>query len=410
MCVKIEEKQTETNINIFIISHTFVYIVICHICVEMEELQNVLTSLEGWSGGCPCHGNMFERDKKGRWHRNKAYQRMAGLNGQFDFCPFSGCRAPELATGKLVAHVEELASMATTEVVLTALQGIREDSEGIRDFLMRQWHVGLGVILVGLSEKLTFWSELPHALVGLASFEEPIVRSTAASCISKFAQVDTILHHPLSRLFCDPEQENGFFTELKAVADGATIASCSEVFQLWCQRMRFWTVLETPIEEKHARLNRTTRQATNVSESLYSMRLRVGEIFRNVEENPEYLKSLLTEFEHLNGKGRLHMLQVLGLERHPQVLKCIQDRSLRGEKKQRKIKCKLAKSIVYHADPDSQYLCHADAAALCSRKQSDREKKFKELVDLAVRDHKLQYFEAPKVRIGKADDSKYFSF
>ena len=307
----------------------------------LEGLQTVLTSLEGWAGGCPCHGSMCEQDKKGRWHRSKVYAKMAGLSDPFEFCPFSGCRAPEVATGKLQSYMQEVADMASTEVMLHAFHGVEGE---LREELTRQWHVGIGVILVGLSEKLAYWAELPHALVGVAAFDESVARATATLCLAKFPHVAASLHHPLSRLFCDPAQEGGFHSELKAVASGASRTSQSEAFQLWSMRMRFWTVLETPIEEKHARLNRVTRVATRISESLYSTRLRIGEMVRCMEEDPVWLNSLLHEFEVLHGKGRLYMLEQLGLNMHPAVVRCLAERRARGDVKGNRVKNKLTKN------------------------------------------------------------------
>ena len=102
--------------------------------------------------------------------------------------------------------------MVSTEVMLHAFNGV---DESMREELTRQWHLGCGVIIVGMNEKLAFWSELPHALVGLASFDDSVVRATARSCLAKFPYVASSLHHPLSRLFLDPAHEVGFHSDTK---------------------------------------------------------------------------------------------------------------------------------------------------------------------------------------------------
>ena len=369
----------------------------------LEGLQSVLTSMESWASGCPCHGNMLEQDRKGRWHRTKGYQKMAGLSDPFEFCPYCGCRAPEIAAGKLVSHTQEVADMVSTEVMLHAFNGV---DESMREELTRQWHLGCGVIIVGMNEKLAFWSELPHALVGLASFDDSVVRATARSCLAKFPYVASSLHHPLSRLFLDPAHEVGFHSETKAVADGASISAQSEAFKLWVFRMRFWTLLETPIEEKHARLSRMMRKDSRVSESTYSTRLRIGEIVRHIEEDPQFLKALLKEFDELHSRGRLFMLEQLGLHLHPSVLAKLADRRNRKDTSVRTIENKLAKHIVCHADPESQYQTHAEATVECARKKAQREKLFKDLVAQSVRDHKWSHFEAPNLRVRAADTAE----
>ena len=86
----------------------------------LHELQQVLTSLEGWSGGCPCHGDFLAADGLSRWHRNTRFVKMAGLD-EGSFCPFAGCRCPEIAAGHIHQHVQDTITTKTMHVMLTAL-------------------------------------------------------------------------------------------------------------------------------------------------------------------------------------------------------------------------------------------------------------------------------------------------
>jgi hypothetical protein len=76
---------------------------ICHMLHTMDELVG---NLEGWSSGCPCHDHIVEL-------RDTSYLRKAALNRELGLkasekgpgCPLQGCRAPELASGKMEAWV-----------------------------------------------------------------------------------------------------------------------------------------------------------------------------------------------------------------------------------------------------------------------------------------------------------------
>ena len=352
-------------------------------CQVLLQLNVVMSKLEAWCSGCPCHGPLFEVDSLGRYRKCLLYQKLSGLGGT-DFCPFAGCRAPELAAGKLQSYLHEVTQMGTLEVSAQVVRGV---PAGQQDDLLRQWHFGLGVILTGISEKLEFWAELPHALVGLASFDYSIVKATADKCLRMYKRSDPALHHPLSFLFCDPNTLHGFHDDLVALAGGEPLDNRPRLCQLWCLRMRFFSLLETPIEEKHARLSALVRKSTYCSEALYSMTLRISEIFRRINEDPAWLKKLQGEFHDLHGKGRFYLLQSLHLHLHPAVTAALQQRFTKNAKKESKIGNRLAKSIVYHADPESQFKGHLDGTTAWQARMKEREKKFKEVVAHAIKEH-----------------------
>ena len=137
-------------------------------------------------------------------------------------------------------------------------------------------------------------------------------------------------------------------------------------FQLWAKRMRFWSVLETPIEAKHARLNALLMKSSYCSASMYSTALRPPGLLRTLDTKPEAFAEYLahfedvlfvnkqtnicfhgvgglvsgwmdgwsgvgwmdgwsdkTDLEDIHQKGRFHMLQLLGLEGAPGSLGCL---------------------------------------------------------------------------------------
>ena len=201
----------------------------------VQRLNQVLAHMEGWCNGCPCHGPMFEMDSLGKYHRCVVYQKLVG-SGNGDFCPFAGCRAPEIAKGKLTSYTQDIIHMATVEITVQVLRSVPDVA---RDDMLRQWHTGLGVILAGLAEKLAFWDQLPHSLVGLASFDDAVVKATASSCLQQFSRTAADLHHPLSSLFCDPAKRGGFYSAMVAIAAGEPLDSRSSLFRVWARRMRY---------------------------------------------------------------------------------------------------------------------------------------------------------------------------
>eukprot|EP00959_Pyramimonas_sp_CCMP1952_P405216 8492836-Pyramimonas_sp.AAC.1 len=60
-------------------------------------MERITTELSLWSGGCACHEHLRTKLSKCMWGSlaSKLTEKL------WHTCPMSGCRAPELAAGKL---------------------------------------------------------------------------------------------------------------------------------------------------------------------------------------------------------------------------------------------------------------------------------------------------------------------
>ena len=342
-------------------------------CVVLHALQGVLVQVEAFCSGCPCHGAALARtdeERRSRFRRVSLYQKAAGLDDT-TACPLSGCRCPEVAAGVLEQTARQVADMQERSVFEDVMAN---ESAGLRDAFTREWHLGIGLLLTGLVEKMSFWSQLPHFLCALASWDQGVVESCARKCLEMYSQLDESLHHPLSRLFLSPVDQSSFRSQIERLAAGARVADLPRAVRLFIVRMRFWSVLETPIEEKHARLTRTISRKTHWSGALVSLALRLPQFIRESELDPELYRLLVEAFQASLGHGDYFILEDLGLDRHPQVLDTLFERCMLATKRRAKVSSRLAKSIVYHADPESQFVPHADAAKFVKRNREKKDK------------------------------------
>ena len=129
--------------------------------------------------------------------------------------------------------------------------------------------------------------------------------------LQKYGELPEALHHPLSRLFLSPTDPCSFRPSIERLAAGTTVKDLPDVVRIFIARMRFWSVLETPTEEEHARLSRTINRKTHWSGSLVSLALRLPAFIRETEEEPELYRMLVEHFEAALGHGAHFVLRSL---------------------------------------------------------------------------------------------------
>ena len=56
----------------------------------MQALQGTPPSIEGWAGGCPCHGDAVFLAGPSRFKLSQVYKSLSGAPGEAPFCPFAG--------------------------------------------------------------------------------------------------------------------------------------------------------------------------------------------------------------------------------------------------------------------------------------------------------------------------------
>eukprot|EP00974_Lingulodinium_polyedra_P007793 741809-Lingulodinium_polyedra.AAC.1 len=141
-----------------------------------------------------------------------------------------------------------------------------------------------------MTDKLAYWRQLPHFLAVLASTSRDIVQRAAARCLRLYDAVAEELHHPLSRLFLSPTYLDSLRGCVVELVGGNALSSLPRVAQLLIKRARFWSTLDTPIEEKHARLSKVVSRVGRFSPQLMSSALRLPPFIREVGDYPDLMK------------------------------------------------------------------------------------------------------------------------
>ncbi len=126
--------------------------------------------------------------------------------------------------------------------------------------------------------------------------------------------------------------------------------------------LRFLLVLELSIEAKHALTASRTRSTTNLSASLYSFELRIGEVRRRMGKNDQWWLDFVDDFSSIMRPELL--LSAFGLQNHPSL-----DAELA---KTNRLTWKPVKQAFYHSDLYAQYLGHEDARSTMEKFFADK--------------------------------------
>ena len=374
-------------------------------CTMLHSLQSVLVEVESYCSGCPCHGSYIIAKERTRFRRTSVYQRVAGLDDKEAFCPLSGCRCPEVAGGQELDRTMRAAADMQERSVFQDVMA--DESTEMREGFTHEWHVGLALLMTGLVEKLTFWTQLPHLLCALASWDPTKVQWCAGRSLDLYDQLEEKVHHPLSRLFLSSTDPNSFRAHVETLAQGGQVRDLPNLVRIFICQMRFWSLLETPIEEKHARLSRTINRNSNWSGALVSLALRLPQFIRETASNPEVFREVVHHFQQALGSGHAFIIQDLNLDQHPEVVHTLYRRCQLADKRKQTITGKLAKSIVYHADPESQFVTHSEGARLVSAQRKRREQVLREAMRAGVAAGLQPLLrETPKTTIRKADTAE----
>ena len=130
-------------------------------------VEEVLSALRAWSLSCPCHTFSFESKFLRSRATERAFRRTRE-SGLHVGCPMKGCRAPEMAAGRLLAFASLQARLEQTELLSVAVVLSEED----RSAVMGDWSAAETVIHYELNLILSYWSRLPHLVCGLGLAED----------------------------------------------------------------------------------------------------------------------------------------------------------------------------------------------------------------------------------------------
>ena len=121
------------------------------------------------------------------------------------------------------------------------------------------WRMGATKVMTLLTLKTECWKQLPWLLIGLAATNEEDARKVANAILDKWA-VDPRreVHHRITWQLLQPGSQ--FVNQLQDFADGRPRDQLSRRFLTEVAKYRFIPIVETTIEEKHARVSQGWRQ------------------------------------------------------------------------------------------------------------------------------------------------------
>eukprot|EP00435_Cladocopium_sp_Y103_P070956 s111_g36.t1 len=280
-----------------------------------------------WVNSCSCH---FDLEKEMRSLEEPP-------DGWRDFvhgCPLRGRRCAELAAGDFfkLLHVLFDASAARLEYELP--KGLSQEDVAlfIKDFHLARQHL-LTIYVV----KLSFWTEAPHALAGIAHWD-PKVR---VKCLQKCLESQP--NHPkIAEL-----REHTF--AVHELLESGGLWSDSHVLdplRRLAGEFRLMFTSAWRVEGQHARTKKAAQHAPNHSAAYTSLMHRLPEIKQHFKSNPEAVAELAALMETVPN-GRV-AAQALGFSQGL-LLNCgwISPRTF--EKK------KAGFNVIYHDDPYCKY-------------------------------------------------------
>ena len=127
-------------------------------------LQSVTKDLAAWMEGCPCHEHLLVGT-------TAHFQRKA-LSAEFravrDTCPLAGCRAPELAAGRLEQQFARINALALAELMAAVAHDLTAEQWG---HVSANFERGRAHLQLGLEVKFAFWKEFPWRLAGICLWD-----------------------------------------------------------------------------------------------------------------------------------------------------------------------------------------------------------------------------------------------
>ena len=237
----------------------------------VKTLHSHIRRIAAWMEGCSCHEHLMASHKTA-W---KTHLVLEFPNGS---CPLMGCRAVELACGRLDQEVESLNMMAEQELV-RQIPSIATSSDG--GMILQDLQAGLIHLKIGLSVKFGFWKQLPWSLMGIAHWDKTIAQEAAGRCLFEADHWtpdmrEYVMHRVAQRLL---KPEGDLRTALEDFARHPQALMAEELRQV-VYPWRLIPVVERVIEAQHASVSKRVIGKAFSRPAALSMALRVHEIER----------------------------------------------------------------------------------------------------------------------------------
>ena len=303
-------------------------------------LESVPEALAVWCERCPCHDAFYRIrtsvDPNFRLSQARLFSHHFG-KGCFR-CPMAGKRAPELAAGALLEHIQVL----WQDCFATVLLGDHGPGD-TTDLEEKQLHDDIEIcrasIHVQLKAKLGFYNRLPWYLFSLAHVSECVARQCAMHAVAMYS-VDSRpgAHHRITEQLLRPGTP--FRLCLDRFISGEARCTLPAEFVNVVASCRFVPVAETTIEAKHSKVAKIKEKLGPARVSLCN---RMGEIEKLLDSSKEAFAAFVQLFDQARQSSRLAGL--LNISGHPDLL----------QKCRRSFKLTKIMSIVYRVDVHALY-------------------------------------------------------
>lgn len=311
----------------------------------VQSLTRIIESLGQWAESCPCHQDIELQPLKSFRRQNAFRREVRTLQGLFrqqaQTCPMRGKRLPELVVDGVDVVLEDLCSLAFTDLLQRHRPLLTEHQWEIvvRDFEEGKSHAQLEFKL-----KFDWCGRVPYKLAALAHSDQAAAKRELHKAILEFDGHSSELrkhHHPLTQMFLAKENAlrkdlDGYVHTNKTLADFPLLEHHASCF-------RFVQITERSYEAAHSIVKR--RVPPNARGPLISLTLRLLNFANDVKIDPNVLVQVAAEFDNVRLAKQIPFL--LGLGTHPSVVPVL---------KQKWKLIKVLNQVIYRSDAASQFL------------------------------------------------------
>jgi hypothetical protein len=230
-------------------------------------------------------------------------------------CPMAGKRAPDLANGKIFEVLGECWQDIETDIMSVATEMHPLTAEQL-EYLKSEMTRAKTTMATLLHTKCDYWNRLPWMMAALAHHCEEVARACGRRSLAAFEWDPRAppVHHQKTWELLRPESL--FRVELESFIAGTPRWECSEIFTMQISIFRFLPVVETTIEEKHARVSLEEKRH-HIGPARVSLANRLPFLGRCLLREPEMITDFLDDFDAARKLSSVPAK--LNLEGHPLI-------------------------------------------------------------------------------------------
>eukprot|EP00435_Cladocopium_sp_Y103_P046299 s241_g13.t1 len=280
-----------------------------------------------WANGCACH-NGLEKELRLIDRPPPEWKQLV------EGCPLRGRRCSELAAGDFFQLLRKIFEESATRLEYQLPRGL--SLEEVAGF-MKDFHLARQHLLTTYVVKLSFWTEAPHVLAGLAHSDPTVRVKSVQKCLasgSKHPKITELRRHVLA---------------VQELMESGGLWGDSDVMlplRLLATEFRLMFTSAWRVEGQHARTKKAAQHAPHHSAAYTSLTHRLPEIKECVQNDPEAVTILAKLMDQVsNGRSAARSLGF-----SEDLLKHCGWISARTFEKK-----KVGFSVIYHDDPYCKY-------------------------------------------------------